>query len=143
MKKIFSAVASFAMISSTFVGGAAMAQTGVYTGTADVFKGIPLNCTVSADFASVPGKVVLGIVPPVASCAALSITSNPHNFTVIGTTLTVSNVDVNTITGSGCTGDLVATFDNDVISINTSIPARPGDLTGDCFIETNAPHLNN
>jgi hypothetical protein len=38
MKKLFSAVASLAMISSTFVGSAAMAQTGTYTGTADVFK---------------------------------------------------------------------------------------------------------
>lgn len=143
MKKLFSAVASFAMIGSAFAGSTAMAQTGVYTGTADVFKGIPLTCAVSADFASVPGKVVLSIVPPVASCAALSITTNPHNFTLVGTVLTVSGVDVNTITGSGCTGDLVADFTNDVISINTSIPARPGDMTGDCTIETIAPHMNN
>lgn len=142
MNKFTSAVASLALIGSAFAGSTALAQTGTYTGTADVFKGIPLNCTVSADFSSVPGKVVLNIGPPEAMCAALSIISNPHDYNVTGSALTVYGVNVNTITGGGCLDDLNATYDstNDNISINDELDERDGG--GNCTIESNDPLEN-
>ncbi len=140
MNKFTSSVAALAMIGSGFVGSAAMAQSGTYTGTADVFKGLALNCTVSADFDTTPGKVILNIDQPEALCGVLGITSNPHDYSVTGTALTVFDVDVNTITGGGCFDDLNATYASDEITIDDELNQRDGG--GNCFITSNGPLTN-
>ncbi len=131
MNKFTSAVAAMAMIGAGFVSSAAMAQSGVYTGTADVFKGIALNCVVSADFDSTAMTVDLTITAPDANCAALGIISNPHSYSVSGSTVT--------ITGGGCFDDLIATYDsvNDNLSVDDELTERDGG--GNCFITSNGP----
>ncbi len=139
MNKFTSAVAAMAMIGAGFVSSAAMAQSGVYTGTADVFKGIALNCVVSADFDSTAMTVDLTITAPDANCAALGIISNPHSYSVSGSTVTINDVNVNTITGGGCFDDLIATYDsvNDNLSVDDELTERDGG--GNCFITSNGP----
>lgn len=139
MNKFTSAVAAMAMIGAGFVSSAAMAQSGVYTGTADVFKGIALNCVVTADFDSTAMTVDLTISSPEPNCAALGIISNPHSYSVSGSTITIDDVNVNTITSGGCLDDLIATYDsvNDTVSVNDELTARDGG--GNCFIESNGP----
>lgn len=139
MNKVTSSIAALAMIGSACVSSAAMAQSGTYTGTADVFKGIPLNCVVTADFDPSTSTAVLSITSPEPNCALLSIVSNPHTYTVTGSTITVNDVNVNTITNGGCLDDITATYDSvaDTISVNDVLSARDG---GDnCTIESNGP----
>lgn len=139
MNKFTSSFAALALIGSACMSSAAIAQSGTYTGTADVFKGIPLNCVVSADFDPSTSTAILTISSPEANCALLSIISNPHTYTVTGSTVTVNDVNVNTITNGGCLDDLIATYDSvaDTISVNDVLSAR--DAGGDCTIESNGP----
>lgn len=127
------------MIGAACVSSAAMAQSGTYSGTADVFKGIPLNCTVTADFDPATSTVVLNISSPQAACAALSIISNPHDYSVTGSTVTIEDVNVNTITGGGCLDDLTVTYNStsDTITVDDVLSARDGG--GDCSIVSNGP----
>lgn len=139
MNKFTSSIAALAMIGAGFVSSAAMAQSGLYTGTADVFKGIALNCVVTADFDSTAMTVDLNITSPEPSCAALGIISNPHAYTVTGGVITIEDVNVNTITGGGCFDDLIATYDavNDTVSVDDELTQR--DAGGNCFITSNGP----
>ena len=107
MKKFTSAFAALALVGSAF---AVPAQAGVYTGTADVFKGIALNCAVSVDLYSTPGKAILNIGPPQPLCALLTVASNPHNYVISGSTITIQAVRATTITVGNCFGDLSGTM---------------------------------
>ncbi|MGH6697237.1 hypothetical protein [Sphingopyxis sp.] len=139
MNKFTSAIAALAMIGSGLASGTAMAQSGTYTGTAAVFKGIALNCVVSADFDPLTSTVVLSITAPEPNCGLLSIISNPHTYSVSGSTITVDDVNVNTITGGGCFDDLIATYDsvNDTVSVDDELTERDGG--GNCFITSDGP----
>lgn len=134
---------SSAIIGAQFASTAAVAQTaptGVYSGNADVQKGILLNCVVGLDVNSTTaGKVHVSLTAGNPFCAALSFVGNPYNYTYTpatgpGTgTFTVHNVYVKTITAGDCTGDISATWDGTQFVIDTFLPtATPG--TPDCTI---------
>ena len=141
MNKLTSAIAALAMVGSACVSSAAMAQSGKYEGTADVFKGLALNCVVKANFKT-STTVELKIEAPESNCGLLSIISNDHTYSVAGSTITIYNVNVNTITNGGCLDNLYATYDsvNDTISIDDELNARDGG--GNCFIATNDPMVS-
>lgn len=139
MNKVSSFFAAAAMVGAVCVSSAAMAQSGSYTGDAVVQKGLVLTCAVEADFDSSNGTVDLSISTPEPSCAALSIISNPHTYSTSGSTVTINDVNVNTITNGGCLDDLVVTYNatNDTITVNDVLDARDGG--GDCSIESDGP----
>lgn len=139
MKKFSAFIAASAMVGAALTSGAAMAQSGTYTGDADVEKGLELTCAVSATFNATTGKADLSISTPEASCAALSIISNPHDYTVTGSTVTIEDVNVNTITNGGCLDDLTVTYNatNDTITVSDVLAARDGG--GDCSIDSVGP----
>jgi hypothetical protein len=134
MKKFASAFAALALVGSTF---AVPAQAGVYTGTANVFKGIPLTCEVSVDLYSTPGKAILNIGPPEPLCALLSITTNPHDYVISGSTITIQGVRATTITVGNCYGDLSGTMatlpdGTKTITFDAVIPEEVGG--GPCYV---------
>ncbi len=139
MNRFTSYIAASAFMGLCLFSTPAMAQSGPYTGTADVFKGLALNCVVSADFDPSTMTVQLAITAPEANCALLSIISNPHTYSVSGSTVTIFDVNVNTITGGGCLDDLVVTYDSvsDSITIDDELNERDGG--GNCTIVSNGP----
>ncbi len=141
MNKFTSAIAALAMVGSACVSSAAMAQSGKYEGTASVFKGLALNCVVKANFKT-STTVELKIEAPEPNCGLLSIISNDHTWSISGSTITINNVNVNTITGGGCYDNLYATYDavNDTITIDDELNQRDGG--GNCFITTDAPMVS-
>lgn len=139
MRKFTSAFAAMAMMSSAFAAGVTPAQAGTYTGTVDVFKGIALNCTASVDLydPAYPGKAVVNIGPPEPNCAALDITSNPHDYTLVGGVLTIEDLRVETITLGNCFGDLEGTVTDNPdgsknLAVDAEIPPETGTLP--CFV---------
>lgn len=122
------------MMGSALAGTAAQAQT--YTGTVDVFKGIALNCTASITLNSTTGKATVAIGAPEATCAALNITSNPHDYTLVGGALTIVGVRVETITLGNCFGDLDGVVTNPgatgSIAVDDELPPETGTLP--CFV---------
>lgn len=133
MKKINSTFVAVAMIGSMLIGTSAVAQTGVYSGQATVSQGLTLNCNVSVDFNSSPGRVVFSISSGETLCSSIGINSNPHEYTLNGTNLTVFGVSVTSVTG-GCTGDLVGTLNASGITANATL--RGSGLFGNCRITT-------
>lgn len=136
--KFTSTFAALAMMGSA-VAASTVAYAGTYTGTATVHKGITLSCAVSVDLYSTPGKAIVSIAPGDPLCGALTITSNPHNYTLVGGVLTVIGIRVETITLGNCFGDLSGTIvtnpdGSKTLTINDTIdPEIPG--TGGCSVD--------
>lgn len=135
-RKLTSTFAALAMIGSA-VAGSTVAYAGTYTGTAVVTKGITLSCAVSVDLYSTPGKAIITIAPGDPLCGALTITSNPHNYTLVGGVLTIIGIRVETITLGNCFGDLSGTVITNPdgsknLIIDDSIPPETGTLP--CFV---------
>ena len=123
MRKITSALAAFAMVSSSFgIATAASAHSYTFQGLVNVTKGISLECTLTV--VKTPdhdengnhlntGTVVVTIGPPEPLCAALNITSNPMNY-VQGAAdpitgwkdMTIYDFRAETITLGNCAGDV-------------------------------------
>lgn len=135
MKKLTSAFAALAMMGSALAGAVAPAQA-QYTGTVDVFKGIALNCTASITLNSTTGKATVAIGAPEATCAALNITSNPHDYTLVGGALTIVGMRVETVTLGNCFGDLHGTVTNPggtgSIAVDDVLPPETGTLP--CYV---------
>lgn len=124
MRKFSSAIAAMALIGSALVSTSAAAQVGTYTGYADVFKGIPLNCAVSIQIISFTqtssglnpvsghGTANLNITSPEPNCDLLSVTSNSHTFNVDSGAITINNVRAETITIGNCYGNMVGELVN-------------------------------
>lgn len=166
MRKFTSAFAALAMMSSAFVGSttASAAHSYTYSGLVDVFKGIPLLCTVTVvktpDHDPVTGDdlntgtVVITVGPPVDPlCGILNITSNPMIYTqgpadpVTGwKEMVVEDFRAETVTAGNCADDevIIKKRKNPVtgqweMDVTTVISEETGG--GDCVIEGVIPKI--
>jgi len=137
MKTFTSTVAAIAMMGSA-VAASSAAHAGTYEGIVTVTKGLSFDCEASVDLYSTPGKAILTISPGAPECAALNITSNPHDYTETGGVLTIEDIRVETITLGNCFGDLSGTVTTNpdgskTLTVNDSIPPETGSLP--CLVE--------
>ena len=146
MRKFTSAIAALAMMGSA-VAASSAAYAGVYEGIVSVSKGLSFDCKVSVDLYATPGKAILTIEPGDPLCAALDITSNPHDYTETGGVLTIHDIRAETITLGNCFGDLSGTVvtnpdGSKTLTINDAIPPETGTLPCSVVGELNKPpHL--
>ncbi|MGH6632657.1 MAG: hypothetical protein ACREB0_04790, partial [Sphingopyxis sp.] len=110
-----------------------------YSGTVDVFKDIASNCHISVIFDPIGMKADVSIASPESFCAYWSINSNPHEYSVSGTTITIQDVNMDP---NRCFDDLIATYDsvNDTVSVDDELTDRDGGRN--CFITSNGPLMH-
>ena len=150
LRKISTSLAAIAMVGSS-LAVTTTASAGVFSGLLWMQKGILLQCHVEVDLYDTPGKAIVTISPGDAFCAALSITSNDHDYTYDPITgeLVVEDVTVSTITDGDCRGDIsgIVTVNEDgskTLTIDETIePVNPETQTcyvwGDLF---KPPHVS-
>jgi hypothetical protein len=145
MRKIATFLAaSLALVSAQAANATTYSPTGtwVFQGTADVYKGIQLNCnvtvTVNASATSATATMSLsGGFLNLCNTVGFDPSYTPYNVTYDSATSTVTleDVYVNTITSGDCFGDVSAIWNDatNTLTVNDTIEeAVPG--SGDCVI---------
>lgn len=140
MRKTFVAIAAAAALcGATSASADTWSPTGAWqmAGSVTVSKGLTLNCTLTIN-ATTDGSTT-NATPSLSGflCGSVSFNNTPYlaELQSDGTTLTLYNVSVNTITSGGCSGDISGQWNNvaKTLTVNTTLPeTTPG--TGDCTI---------
>lgn len=106
------------------------------SGTVTVHKGLTLNCPLTINATA---GTTASATPSFSGfpCGTITFNGTPYlaELQPDGTTLTLFNVSVNTITSGGCSGDISGQWDNNAktLTVSATLPeTTPG--TGDCTI---------
>ncbi|AKM06170.1 hypothetical protein [Pelagerythrobacter marensis] len=142
MKKTLVALAATAALcTATSASADTWSPSGSWqmSGTVAVQKGISLNCPLTINATVPSGGATASATPSFSGfpCGTITFNGTPYlaELQPDGTTLTLFNVSVNTITSGGCSGDISGQWDNSAktLTVNTTLPeTAPG--TGDCTI---------
>ncbi|MGK6320014.1 hypothetical protein [Sphingomonas sp. DT-204] len=107
----------------------------ILQGTVDVNKGIALTCDLTLEVSVAPDGHSATATPSLSGgafglCSTITFNNTPYPVTFDGatSTLSISNVDVSTITPGGCSGTIGGTWNNvtKILSVNASLPGGGG-----------------
>lgn len=142
MRKTFVAIASAAALcGATSASADTWSPSGSWqlSGPVTVSKGLTLGCTLTINGTVPAGGATASATPSLSGflCGTVSFNNAPYvaELQSDGTTLTLYDVSVNTITSGGCSGNISGQWNNaaKTLTVNTTLPeTTPG--TGDCTI---------
>lgn len=127
--------------------GTAYPSPWILQGTVDVNKGIALTCDLRLEVSVAPDGHSATATPSLSGgtlglCGTIIFNNTPYPVTFDGTTskLSISNVNVSTITPGGCSGTIGGTWNNitKTLSVNASLPggggSAPCTVMGDVYL---------